>query len=196
MPPPSPTSSSTLNLSLTEALKRDPRIRQALLDQLRARQRSDLADAARARHQTSLLSFVQDAWHVLEPVKPLVIGWALEALCVHLEAISDGKLTHLLINVPPGMMKSLLLNVFWPAWEWGPRDRAEVRYLAVAYKQDHAARDGRKMRQLVENDWYQNLYGERVQLVTHAVEQFENSRSGFRKSRSISSVTGERADAC
>lgn len=194
MPPLSPTSSSTLRLSLTEALARDPRLRQAFLDQLHARHRRDLADAARARHAASLLSFVQDAWPVLEPVRPLVIGWALKALCQHLEAISRGELTLLLINVPPGMMKSLLLNVFWPAWEWGPRDRAELRYLAVAYKQDHAGRDGRKMRQLVESDWYQGLYGERVQLVTHAVEQFENSRSGFRKSRSISSVTGERAD--
>jgi hypothetical protein len=26
----------------------------------------------------------------------------------------------LLINVPPGFMKSLLVDVFWPAWERGP----------------------------------------------------------------------------
>src|SRR5262249_31442445 len=46
----------------------------------------------------------------------------LEAICDHLEALTFGDIAsnRLLINVPPGFMKSLLVDVFWPAWEWGP----------------------------------------------------------------------------
>lgn len=65
-----------------------------------------------------LLEFVRYFWHVLEPQTPLVEGWPLEAVCAHLEAVSFGEIKRLLINVPPGFMKSLLTNVFFPAWEW------------------------------------------------------------------------------
>jgi hypothetical protein len=34
-----------------------------------------------------------------------------------------GLSNRLLANVPPG--KSLLVNVFWPAWEWGPRSKGD-----------------------------------------------------------------------
>jgi hypothetical protein len=36
---------------------------------------------------------------------------------------TPASITRLLINVPPGTMKSLLAGVFWPAWEWGPKNR-------------------------------------------------------------------------
>ena len=39
-----------------------------------------------------LIHFVRYFWHVLEPERKLVEGWPLEALCVHLEAISRGEL--------------------------------------------------------------------------------------------------------
>jgi hypothetical protein len=49
----------------------------------------------------------------------LVEGWPLEAICLHLEALTFGDIpsNRLLINVPPGFTKSLLVGVFWPAWE-------------------------------------------------------------------------------
>src|ERR1700722_420968 len=78
---------------------------------------------ARLREQQSgrgsLLTFVDYFWHVLEPPKrEMIRGWPLEAIALHLEAITFGDIKRLLINVPPGFMKSLMLNVFWPAWEW------------------------------------------------------------------------------
>src|ERR1700693_5912640 len=78
-------------------------------------------DRARQAKRGGLIEFVRYFWHVLEPVTPLVEGWALDAICLHLEAVTFGDITRLLINVSPGFMKSLLTNVFWPAWEAGPR---------------------------------------------------------------------------
>jgi hypothetical protein len=100
------------------------------LDQIRAerarreaeretQRKSEQAQATRERC-TSLVGFVREAWHVLEPNSVYWHGWHIDAICDHLEAITAGRLNRLLINVPPGMMKSLLVSVFWPAWEWGP----------------------------------------------------------------------------
>ena len=60
------------------------------------------------------------------------------------------------------MMKSLLVSVFWPAWEWGPRGRASLRYLASSYSENYVKRDSRRMRDLVASEWYQELWGEKV----------------------------------
>jgi hypothetical protein len=44
----------------------------------------------------------------------MVEGWPLEAICIHLEGMTFGDIesNRLLINVPPGFMKSLLVDVF------------------------------------------------------------------------------------
>jgi hypothetical protein len=63
---------------------------------------------------------------------------------MHLEAVTFGDINRLLINVPPGFMKSLLVNVFWPAWEWGPMGLAHVKTCnaAVRHKNRGIAEDG------------------------------------------------------
>src|SRR6185312_15213866 len=82
-----------------------------------------------------LIEFVKYFWHVLEPQTPLVLGWALDAVCQHLEAISFGDFEkpRLLINVPPGFMKSLLADVLWPAWEWSALNMPHLRYVTFSY---------------------------------------------------------------
>lgn len=60
--------------------------------------------------QGGLLAFVRDFWHVLEPGTKFVEGWPLEAICEHLEAVTFGEITNLLINVPPGFMKPVDVN--------------------------------------------------------------------------------------
>src|SRR5262249_8226504 len=77
-----------------------------------------------------LVQFVRYFWNVLEPETKLVEGWLLDDIAMHLEAITLGKVTRLLINVPPGSMKSLMVNVFWPAWEWGPMNMPSMRYVS------------------------------------------------------------------
>ena len=66
---------------------------------------SDLDRAERELCRRSLAWFARRAWHVLEPSTPLRWGWALDAICEHLEAVTDGRINRLLMNVPPGTMK-------------------------------------------------------------------------------------------
>ena len=54
-----------------------------------------------------LVNFVQRAWPVVEPGTRYVHGWHIDAIAEHLEAVTSGEINRLLINVPPGTMKSL-----------------------------------------------------------------------------------------
>lgn len=51
--------------------------------------------------QGGLIAFVRFFWHVLEPATPFVDGWPVWAICEHLESVTRGDVTRLLINVPP-----------------------------------------------------------------------------------------------
>src|ERR1035438_4591876 len=66
----------------------------------------------------NLKEFVNEAWPVLEPSTEFVDSMHLDAICWHLQAVTEGRIAHLIVNVPPGHAKSLLVCVFWPAWVW------------------------------------------------------------------------------
>lgn len=142
----------------------------------------------------SLADFARMAWHVLEPATPLKWGWALDAICEHLDAVSRGDCKRLLMNVPPGSMKSLLTGVIWPAWEWGPLGKPEMRFLGTAHKQDLAVRDNLKCRRLIQSQWYQERWPVILTSDQNAKTKFENDKTGFREAMAFESMTGSRGD--
>lgn len=153
------------------------------------------AEGVRARCST-LYGFIQEFWHILEPTAVFKGGWALKAMCMLLERVTAGQIQYLLMNVPPGMMKSLLVAVFWPAWEWGPKGLASKRYLSTSFSRANVIRDNTKMRKLVESEKYQRLWGDKVKPTAKwGEEKFENTATGVREGRAFDSMTGGRGDA-
>lgn len=157
----------------------------------------------KAKCEESLVEFIKEAWHVIEPGQPYVHGWHVDMIAEHLEAITNGVqfddgtyYNRLLINIPPGMMKSLMTNVFWPAWEWGPRNMPHLRYVCASHSMNLATRDSTKMRRLIVSDWYQDLWGDRVVLTgdQNAKTKFENTTTGFREAVAAGGITGARGD--
>lgn len=166
-------------------------VARAIADPVAARDFLDQLGAER-----SLKKFIQLLWPVLEPGRTFVDGWVVGAICEHLEAISNGQITRLLINVPPGCMKSLSL-AFWPAWEWGPRNRPDLRYVCASYSESLTIRDNRKCRTLVQSERYQRAWGDRFQISADqaAKVRFDTDKTGFKLATSVSGVgTGERGD--
>jgi len=149
------------------------------------------AAAIRARCLT-LAGFVREAWPILEPNAKLIWNWHLDAICDHLEAVSDGRITRLLINVPPGSSKSLICSVIWPAWEWAT-GRASLRYLTTAFNDVPVKRDTRKCRDLILSEWYRSLWPEIV-LTRTGETSFANSSTGTREGVAFGSLTSQRGD--
>lgn len=156
-----------------------------------------LQELDRIAAEESLHEFTRQAWPIVEPTRPLVDGWALGAVCEHLQAISEGQITRLLINIPPGFTKSLETSCFWPAWEWGPFDRPDLRYVCISYHEDLTIRDNRRCRSVVLSPWYQTLWGDRFEITSeqNAKKRFDTSATGWKIATSIGGgVTGERGD--
>lgn len=144
--------------------------------------------------EASLHFFVRLMWPVLEPATAFADGWWPRSWCEHLEAVTDGTITRLIGNCPPGSTKSLLTNVFWPAWVWGPKNKPWMRFLTAAYTQGLTERDNDRMRQLVQSPEYQNRWGHRFKANDSKIV-YQNDKTGWKIASSVSgTITGMRAD--
>jgi len=154
-------------------------------------------DLERIRCEGSLLEFVRAGWHALEPGVEFKYGWAIEAMADALERVTAGECRRLLINVPPGCTKSMLVNVFWPAWEWGPRNMPDYRYINASYGADLSIRDNMRCRDLIQSEWYQANWGDRFKMKgdQNAKILYENDKTGWRFAASVGKgITGRRGD--
>jgi predicted phage terminase large subunit-like protein len=148
--------------------------------------------------EQSLSCFLKSAWPYIDPA-PWMHGWPIEAVAQHLEAVVDGELKRLIINIPPRCAKSSLCSVAFPAWVWaqpidGPTSGPSVPFLSASYDLRLSLRDNTKCRRLIESPWYQGLWGDRVQLNSdqNTKSRFSNTAKGERLITSIGAgVTGE-----
>ncbi len=141
-----------------------------------------------------LLSFVRYFWHILEPGTPFTDGWVLEAICEHLEAVTFGEITNLLINVPPGCCKSLLTNVFFPAWEWGAMGMPHIRYVTFSYSSSNTERDNQRFGDLITSPEFKAMYPE-VQVRQNGLGMVSNYKHGWKLASSVTgSATGKRGN--
>jgi predicted phage terminase large subunit-like protein len=142
-----------------------------------------------------LLHFVRYFWDVLEPNREFIDGWPIEAMCDHLTAVSCGLINRILINVPPGSMKSLLCNVFWPAWEWSAFGQPGTRYISFSYSSLLTERDNQRMIDLIESKKFQALWGEGFRLRQKGMTKVSNDKHGWKFASSVRGTgTGERGD--
>lgn len=163
--------------------------------ELERRERAELEAAQAAAGKRRLSDFLRAAWPVVEPGRPLVWGWHLDAVCEHLEAVTAGQIPNLLITIPPGCTKSRTVGVFWPAWTW--LRWPEARWLFFSNADDLATRESLACRRLIESEWFQRHYPDSVRITTdqNTKTWYENDRTGHRQSMSVlASVTGKKGD--
>lgn len=138
----------------------------------------------------SLLRFTSDAWHVIEPTRPLLPSIAFTALCAALDAVGRGKLQRLAVICPPGVSKSLIGAVAFPAWLLfitGGR----ARVMCGSYSWSFAERDSRRCRELIASPWYQSLVNGAWDIKSTAADRVDDFSSSMGGRRLIVSVGGK-----
>ena len=148
--------------------------------------------------ESSLYCFLRSAWRYIDP-SPWIDGWPIEAVAEHLQAVIDGDIRRLIINLPPRLGKSSCVSVALPAWTWAqpdvtPTSGPQVPFLHASYAESLSLRDSVKCRRLIESPWYQARWGHRFQLNSdqNTKRRFGNYKHGERLITSIGGgTTGE-----
>jgi len=157
-----------------------------------------LLELDRADCEDSLYTFLMHSWKYID-ASDFTPGWPIEAVAEHLQAVVDGDIRRLIINIPPRMGKSSITSVAFPAWVWAqPWKTATsgpgVQFLHASYAQQLSLRDSVKCRRLIESPWYRSLWGDRFSLTSdqNTKGRFDNDKNGSRLSTSVgSALTGE-----
>ena len=154
--------------------------------------------------EASLMAFMQFFWPYVEPGIEMVEGDVLEEMCDHLEAVTafyksggdhEAGIQDLLINVPPGCSKSLLVDVMWPAWEWGPQNLPHLRYFCASYSEALTLRDNVRFLNVIKSPKYQEYWGNRVVVTKESEGKVVNDKMGWKLATSVGGLgTGERGD--
>jgi len=150
------------------------------------------AEQLKRKAESSLYEFLKQSWHVIEPGVPFIESWHIETICDHLQAISEGDIRRLLVNIPPRHSKSSIVSVAWPAWEWIASP--EQKFLCASYSGALSTRDNLKTRRLLQSPWYQERWGAVFEFSgdQNAKQRFENDKTGYRIATSVGgTATGE-----
>jgi hypothetical protein len=146
--------------------------------------------------EESLHEFVKGCWPIISGGYTFQDGWAIQAVCSHLEAVERGDIKRLLINLPPRTGKSLVCSVAFPVWCWLRNPALNV--MGISYVDDLSQRDNVKSRRLIQSSWFQNNWGaDRIRLASdqNTKDRMTTTAGGDRLAVSfMGGITGDGAD--
>jgi predicted phage terminase large subunit-like protein len=134
--------------------------------------------------ERSLYEYVKAAWHLVEPSQSFVENWHIEEMCAILQNTKNyvGP-KRVIFNVPPGTLKSLLIEVFFPTWVWALN--AKKRFMTASYGAHLTMRDNLRARQIIESPWYQARWPVQLQEDQNTKTRFNTTEHGWRIATSV-----------
>ena len=138
--------------------------------------------------------FLRRAFSIINPATKIKWNWHLNYLCDILEAVADGKIKRLMINIPPRYLKSIICSVTFPAWLFG-KDPTK-RIIVASYSKILALKHSQDTRIIMQSKWYKKNFPNTI-LASGMNEKnkFCTTENGFRFATSVNgTLTGEGGD--
>jgi|SRR5215211_539457 len=139
-------------------------------------------------------AFLRRCFSELHPGGTFLDNWHIDAIAYHLELVRTGRISRLIINLPPRSLKSMLCSVAFPAFVLG--HEPSKRMIAVSYGADLAGKLSNDFRGIVTSGWYQNLFPRcRLSRIKNTEFEIVTTQHGFRLATSVGgSLTGRGGD--
>lgn len=153
-----------------------------------------LADLDREQvRRGGFYEFVRRAWSQVETAT-FVDNWHINVMCQLLQCTIRGSVRDLLINIPPGFSKSLIVSTLFPAWVW--TEKPDHKFICASYDPGISLRDAKRHFELINGDWYRERWGVLLDgdVGRFAYGDFSTTSGGFRITTSIrGQATGRHA---
>jgi len=144
--------------------------------------------------------FVLKAFEIMHNGQTPATNWHIEEMCIiaqsEVDRIIKGKKRdkHVICNVPPRSLKSFVWSVCLPAWAWSKAPH--LKFVNVSYSADLSNEHNGKTRNLIESEWYSELFENvRIARGENKKSSFQTTEGGARWSTSMNgTITGKGAD--
>jgi predicted phage terminase large subunit-like protein len=139
------------------------------------------------------LGFNHRCFREINPTTPFDPNWHIEVMGAALEDCRHGRNRRLIINVPPRSLKSLTASVAYPAWLLGQNPSTKI--ITASYGQDLSDKHARDCRQIMNSQFYRELFPGCQLSDRQAVQEYETTAGGLRYSTSVGGpFTGRGSD--
>ncbi len=140
------------------------------------------------RCKRSLFYFLKTFWTTIIPETPSY-NWHIRYICEILQEAGErivrreGKLSDLLINIPPGTTKSTMITVMFPAWLWAIDPT--IRVISNSYSSDLSTDHAVKSKDIITSELYQALFPHiRLRRDKRGKQAYGNTKKGSRETTS------------
>ncbi len=141
-------------------------------------------DLLNAICRTDLYSFVRAVFPVVSTSGPFLPNWHVEAMTHALEQVRQGRISRLIITVPPRYLKSICASVAFPAYVLGHDPTARI--ICVSYSDTLARSHANDFRALLHSDRYRLLFpGAQVSPSKDTETEIKTTARGFRYATSV-----------
>jgi hypothetical protein len=135
-------------------------------------------------------TFVELAFSILHPGKKFVHAAYLDVLFALMEDCAAGRKPRVIVNLPPGFMKSMLISIMYVAWRLGVDPT--LKFVCISYGDDLAHKHSASIRKLMQSPEYRAIFPGTV-LDKKAEKSLTTTRGGYRYATAVSSdITGFR----
>ena len=143
--------------------------------------------------RTDLGLFIERVFMHLYPNTVFLPNWHIELIAARLEAVLDGRIKRLIINVPPRSLKSVMASIAFVAWALGRNPSRQI--ICASYALDLAEKLAQDTRSVMQSDWYRNVFGHILEGNRPSVGDFQTIKGGGRYSSSVgAALTGRGGD--
>jgi predicted phage terminase large subunit-like protein len=126
--------------------------------------------------------FLRRSLMTLNPGRPFLNNWHIQAILYQLDRIRRGEITRLIINMPPRSLKSLTVSVAYPAYLLGLEPHRKI--FSISYSNELSFKHSSDFRSIVTTPWYRRAFP-KMQIVRSVEDEISTSMKGFRKAASV-----------
>lgn len=140
-----------------------------------------------------LTTFTQKVVQTVSPEANYQHNWHIELIAEYLLACQRGDIKRLIINIPPRHLKSISVNVAFPAWLLGHNPGEQI--MCASYSQELSFKHALDCRLVMQQKWYQDIFPDtRIVEDQNTKRKFITSSRGHRIATSVGgTATGEGA---
>ena len=137
--------------------------------------------------QSDFLSFVKHMW------PDFIQGSHHKIVANKFNDMAEGKVKRLIINMPPRHTKSEFASSLLPAWMIGRNPKLKI--IMTTHTGELAVRFGRKAKNLIDSQEYQEIFDTRLQEDSKAAGRWETAQGGEYFAAGVGgAITGRGAD--
>lgn len=147
--------------------------------------------AQREQMQSSLAPFIKKTFETVDPGATYQHNWHIDVVAEFLEACHRREIKRGIINIPPGYLKSISVNVAFPAWLLG--QNPSERIISASYSEALSMKHSVDCRLAIQSSWYKNTFPD-VELSSdqNTKQKFQTTARGQRYAVSVGgTVTGD-----